>query len=281
MIKAKHYLMYCLVAVGFVVVVLGLAVFERVGELRVCFLDIGQGDAIYIETPSGNDVLIDGGPDKSVIQKLGEHMPFYDRTLELVVLTHPDADHLAGLVEVMERYRVEKVVTTGFGADTKLYRMWTEVLDGSGAEMIVARAGKEIVLDESLRFEVVFPFEDGEVLAGNYGSVVGRLVYGASEFLLTGDIEEEGERRLIEENQYVMADLLKVAHHGSKTSSGLDFLKAVGSAKGVISVGDGNRFGHPDPQILENLEKVEVEVLRTDLEGDIIVGSDGTQLLFK
>jgi len=211
--------------------------------LKVHFFNVGQGDAIFVEAPNGNQVLIDGGPDNTVLQKLGETMPFYDKGIDVVVLTHSDADHLTGLIGVLERYEVENIVYSNIIRKSSLYDAWQEAVEKEGANIIDPVAGKVIDLGSGVTLSTAHPqsspgvgdapLREGEPLAGkalnktNNESVVLMLKYGQTEILLTGDIETKAERQIILSGADLDADILKIAHHGSKTSTLAEFLYEV------------------------------------------------------
>jgi len=251
---------------------------EKDGLLKIYFLDVGQGDAIFIETPNGNQVLVDGGPDNSVLQKLGETMPFYDKDIGLVVLTHSDADHLTGLIGVLERYEVENVIYSNIVRKSALYNAWREAVTEEGANIIDPVAGKVIDLGNSVTLAIIHPAESlsGKVMEKvNNESVVLMLKYGETEILLTGDIEAKAERQIILSGANLDADILKVAHHGSKTSTIEEFLYEVSPQVAVIQVGAKNRYGHPTKEVLGRLESFGSKLYRTDVDGDIKIISDG------
>jgi competence protein ComEC len=251
------------------------------GKLHVVFLDVGQGDAIFIETPGGVQMLVDGGPEGSVLlSELGRQMPFWDRSLDLVVLTHPDADHLSGLVPALERYGVRAVVARSVGHESDLVVAWEEVLAGEGVTLIRGEAGTRLDLSDGVALEILHPgaelvMEEGQA-DNNDNSVVARLTYGEVAFLLTGDIEARVERALVRSDVYLHSTVLKVGHHGSESSSIQAFLDAVRPQVAVISVGQGNRFGHPAEDVLARLEGM--LVYRTDEDGTVAVSSDGHRL---
>jgi len=245
--------------------------------LEVVFFDVGQGDSIFIETPERFQVLIDGGPGLAVLEKLGQEMPFYDRTIDLIILTHPDHDHLFGLLEVLKRYEVKNILWTGVIGDTAEWEEWKRLIEQEGADIIIAETGQKIVLSENIYLSILYPFEsleNKEVKGCNNTSIVANLVFEGVSFLFTGDIEKEVERKLVEQNVDLDSDILKVAHHGSKTSSCLEFLEIVSPELAVISVGENN-YGHPHPDVLANLEKFDIQVLITKELGDIKIVSDG------
>lgn len=248
------------------------------GKLHVVFFDVGQGDAIFIQTPQGRQVLIDGGPDPTALTTaLGRRLPFWDRNLDLVILTHPDTDHLTGLVPVLERYRVDRVLEPGYPATSQTYARWLELIAEKRIPALLARTGVRIELEPGLVCEVLHPTSDldPEDKANNVSAVT-RWTWGQVTFLLPGDIEQEVEAALVASDQPLQATVLKVPHHGSDTSSSATFLQAVNPQLVIISVGADNRFGHPSPEVLERLAGR--TVLRTDERGTIEVVTDGSRL---
>ncbi len=267
-------------------ILIWLAVFEQAESnlLEVTFFDVGQGDAIFIETPYSRQVLIDGGPDATVLEKLSQAMPFYDRSIDLIILTHPDADHLAGLVKVLEYYQVGHILTSGLKKDTATYGRWQELIKERNIPLTKAQAGQIVVLEKEISLKILWPEQalmESFLRKVNNASVVTQLIYGQTEFLLPGDIEKEIEERLLNRPPAggLVSDVLKVSHHGSKTSSSHNFIKAVNPQISVISVGANNRFGHPHLIILDRLKNS--VIYRTDKNGDIEISTDGVLLEVK
>jgi competence protein ComEC len=249
------------------------------GRLHVVFLDVGQGDAIFIQTPSGRQVLIDGGPSETVLlSQLGRQMPFWDRAIDVMLLTHPDSDHVTGLVPVLERYRVDTVIHRPVKMDSETYDYWLQLVETEGATVYRGEAGMRLALDEGLDMVVLHPGAElvsGEGGSANNNSVVTRLTYGQVSVLLTGDIEAEVEQWLVAEGVTLASTVLKAAHHGSCSSTTEEFLAAVDPEVVVISVGEDNDFGHPCAGVLERLG--ELPVYRTDEQGVVEIVTDGAQ----
>jgi len=252
-------------------------------NLKVVFFDIGQGDSVFIETPQGHQILIDGGPGQRILTKLGKVMPFWDKTIDLVIASHPDYDHLSGLVSVLERYRVKNVLWNGAIVDNTLFTNWQNDLASGKAHVFTARSG-QVIKAGLARFFVLYPLAD---LAGqsvekesNNSSVVARLNYGNSDFLFTGDLPIKNEIELLNSGQNIASEILKVAHHGSKYSSSPEFLAVVDPQLAVISCGANNTYGHPNQEVLSNLAEFAINVKRTDQLGDIKVVSDGKNLIY-
>ena len=252
---------------------------QKDGLLKIHFFDVGQGDAIFIETPSGRQILVDGGPDNRVLSKLGEVMPFYDKDIDVVVVSHPHADHMVGLVDVLERYEVKNIIEAKESYNSSEFRVWEESVKNENANNIEAISGKVIDLGDGTTLTILHPFES--VVGDNPKNphddvVVTMLKYGELEVMLTGDMETKVERRLIMEGYDLDSDILKVGHHGSKTSTSEEFLSAVSPEIAIIQVGAKNRYGHPSPEVLNRLENSDIKYYRNDVDGDVKLVSDGT-----
>lgn len=247
------------------------------GRLHVAFLDVGQGDAIFIQTPSGRQILVDGGNYPSLLNdRLGRQMPFWDREIDLAVATHPDADHVAGLVGLFERYRVGRLLTDGSEmGDTAVYDAVLQAAQEAGTPIQQAQAGEIIRIDDGVRLEILHPGPERDDSNRNENSVSIRLVYGDFSLLLTGDAEQAGEAAMLASGRPLSALLFKAGHHGSDSSSSRPFLEAVRPQIIIISVGADNNFGHPTPEMLQRAADVGAAVLRTDELGTIEVMSDG------
>ncbi len=274
----------------FVLTVLGLVltftffVEHADGKLHVYFLDVGQGDAIFVETPSGKQVLVDGGPGNIVLQRLAEVMPLFDKSIDLVVSTHPDADHLSGLVSVLERYGVPKILETGMQCDTSLCGQWQEVKKEKQPEITDAFLGQEIDVGDGVKFLVFNPTESlsGKFLPKrNNGGIILKLVYGSQSVLLTADVEKPVEEKLVQSGVKIDSDFLKVAHHGSKTSSTENFLKKTSPLLAFIEVGKDNKYGHPTREVLQRLEDFKIPYYRTDMDGTVELVLDGKDYVVK
>ena len=238
------------------------------GRFHIYFLDIGQGDSVLIVTPEGHQILVDGGPAGEVMNELAEVMPFFDKTIDMIVLSHPHADHMDGLIEVLERYQVDKVLMTGASYGGSHYEEFLGELDDE--EVILANADSDFVFG-SVSFDILYPFESvvGQDYANINNSSISMMVeYGDVRILLTGDLEEEGELEL--GGLDLKADIFKAGHHGSRTSSTPFMLSKVRPEIVVIQSGKDNKFGHPHAETLRNFERFGVrEVRRNDLEGRI------------
>ncbi|TET13589.1 MAG: DNA internalization-related competence protein ComEC/Rec2 [Dehalococcoidia bacterium] len=252
-------------------------------RLHVFFLDVGQGDAILIQK-GHQQILIDGGPDpEKVSLELGDKLPFWDRTIELVILTHPEVDHITGLVEVLQRYEVKQVLTSGQECDSSVCVEWRRLIEEKDIEHTIARAGQRIALSGEVSLEVLHPQRtllQATASDVNNNSLVMRLVFHDFSLLLPGDVFEEAEQHLLDRRFSLRSTALKVPHHGSDTSSCSEFLTGVDPQLAVISVGEGNPFGHPSPEVVERLGEMvgEDSVYLTSQQGTIELITDGKRL---
>jgi competence protein ComEC len=248
-------------------------------RLSVSFLDVGQGDAILIEGPEGHRILVDGGPSGEVLTSaLGRRLPFHDRRIDMMVLTHPQQDHLGGLPSVLDLYSVRNVLTNSVEGETAAYAAWSESIAAHGIAPMAAKRGQTIDLGGGAVLSIIGPshIDSADI---NDSSLVLRVAMGDASFLLTADITEESEVALLKTGTDIKSTVLKVAHHGSRTSTTPAFLSRADPAVGVISVGAGNPYGHPSPEVLQRLE--EDQLLRTDESGDVTIETDGERIWFR
>jgi competence protein ComEC len=258
------------------------------GKLHVVVCDVGQGDGILIRTPNGSDILVDGGPDDSILSCLSSHLPFWDRTIELMVLTHPHTDHAAGLVDVLKRYTVLHFVTEKVLGQTATYK---RLEDGLAAQRLSAQylfSGDRIDLADKTQLLTLWPTRewlnstqlqaangqnDSQNLDLNGFCLVQLFTYGNFTLLLTGDAGANVEDKIAAEVGRV--DVLKVPHHGSKTGMSDYFLSQIQPSIAIISVGANNRYGHPAQSALDLLKTHNIKYYRTDQNGTVEVVSDG------
>jgi competence protein ComEC len=243
-------------------------------------LDVGQGDATLIVTPNGRQVLVDGGFYPSVLNdQLGRHMPFWDKEIDMLVATHPDADHVSGLVGVFDRYDVDYLITDGEGlGESPIYDEVLLAADREGTAVHPAQIGEIIHLDEGIHLEVLHPGEQLNKESRNENSVSMRLVYDNFTFLFTGDAEEKAEQEMLATGLPLSSLIFKAGHHGSRSSSTTPFLEAIRPQIIVVSSGADNRFGHPHPEMLARAEAIGASILRTDQLGTIEVITDGQMM---
>lgn len=254
---------------------------ETVAEnnLQVHFLDVGQGDAIFIETPDGVQVLVDGGRDNKVLQELSKQMDFFDHNIDLVVGTHPDSDHIGGLVPVLERYEVAQILVTDNKGKSAAADEYTRLVSKEGAKIINARRGQVFQLGASTTLEVLWPETEVKDMESNTASIVLKLVYGDTSFLLTGDSPKRIEEYLVLAfGEHLQSTVLKAGHHGSHTSTAELFLDEVAPEYVVLSYGAGNSYGHPHVEVTDMLFNKHIKTLSTAKEGTITFYSDGVEL---
>lgn len=241
-------------------------------NIRLRFLDVGQGDAVLIESPDGKRLLIDGGPDWSVLERLGETLPFFRRRIDVIVNTHPDIDHIGGLLSVLPRYRIGLLVLPHMDDSSPLLSALLSIASEECVPVRMMEAGDVISMGSGTLLTVLWPPEvmpKGFSDTANNHSLVLRLDHKNKRVLLVGDSEEPVERTLTAAQADLRADILKIGHHGSRTSSGTGFLLAVHPSTAVISVGKDNAFGHPRPEIIQRLQYLGITIRRTDEEGTI------------
>lgn len=251
-------------------------------QLRVNVLDIGQGDAILIRTPSNQKILIDAGPNSAILAPLGRELNFFDRRLDLVILTHPDADHVAGFSEIFRRYEVRRVLLAGVLHESAVYADVLEQIAKQRIPILIANSARDFDFGNGVTLDVLAPSEN---LTGidpsdtNATSIVARLAYGKTSILLTGDAETTSEKAILRTPANLESDLLKLGHHGAKTSSGVEFLRAVAPKIALISAGKNNQFGHPAPETLAKLS--DTQIYSTIESGTLEFISDGKEWEFK
>lgn len=251
--------------------------------LKVAFLDIGQGDAIYIEAPNGNQIMFDGGPGKGTLGKLREVMPPLDTSIDMLVVTNPDKDHMGGFVDVLKNFKVQAVVESGTDKTTVIYKNLEQNIQNEGAQKILARRGMDIILDKEngVKIKLLFPDRDVNSWDPNDGSVVARLEYGKQSIMLQGDASSVTENILVQEQNAQTVTILKLGHHGSRTSSSLAYLQAVHPQYAIISAGLNNTYGHPHQEVLDRLESLKIPYFGTYQNGTIEILMDGNNLKIK
>lgn len=255
-------------------------------HLRVVFFDVGQGDAALIETPSGVQVLIDGGPDPSVLRALSKELGFFDREIDIVIATHFDVDHIGGLLDVFERYHVDRIIMTESEGTGETARAFIQKAQQETSHIHRAHRGMTMYLGDGARLEVLFPDRSAASLGRNTASVVTRLVYGDTTFLFMGDAPKRVEMYLVmldrwDPRRTLTSDVLKVGHHGSDTSTDARFLAAVDPDIAVISASADNPYGHPHEAVLATLSRQQVMTKNTARGGSVALESDGVRIFFR
>lgn len=289
--EMKTYWRYIFSSLTLTAVVTWLAVFSFPDQrLHLVACDVGQGDAI-LATYGNVQVLTDGGPDNKVLSCLSRHMPFYDREIEMVVLTHPQLDHFGGLVEVFKRYKVNTFLGNSVDASSSGYQVLKKEIEGSQAQIINPSEGMMIRLGK-IHYDIVNSpqnFDRVEIAGQATGvlgaftasrdlndySVLANLSFGDFRALLTGDIDQNMIPDILKTGRIEKVDYLKVPHHGSKNGLTKELLDATGPKVAVISVGKNNRYGHPHEETLKLLRETGTKILRTDEGGEVEVITDG------
>ncbi|WP_425589403.1 ComEC/Rec2 family competence protein [Fictibacillus halophilus] len=244
--------------------------------MKVHFIDVGQGDAIYIKAPEGEDIIIDAGNKGK-----GDEVVAYLKSqnvddIEIMISTHPDADHIGGLDEVLEAYKVESVYAPKVSHTTQAYEDFLLAVKNEGLTIKTAKTGVALnVKGVSAKF--VAPYKEYGTDLNNWSAVL-HWTYNQNSFLFTGDAELGSEKDMIASNQLLKADVLKVSHHGAENGSSAEFLSLVKPKYSIISVGANNSYGHPTAGALNRLKAIGSSVYRTDQRGTITVKSNGTQL---
>mgnify|MGYP002336208276 FL=1 len=264
-----------------VIALLGLIVFvarsaqhraeESRDNLRAWFFDVGQGDSILLDTPDQRQILIDGGPNSSILRELSRALPLDDKEIDLVISTHNDSDHLAGLNKVLKHYKIGKIWLTGAINPTQTFQKFVGLIKEKSISTETVKAGTKVTYGQ-LAGIVISPFDDFlgiQPSKQNETSIVTFWQFGSQTILLTADIDQNQEQELLSRNVLRPVDILKVTHHGSRTSSSETFLQAVKPKIAIIQVGAKNRYGHPTSVILDRLKSLSIPILRTDQNGTV------------
>lgn len=253
--------------------------------MKVVFLDVGQGDAIYIQAPNGKQMLIDGGPGIKTLSSLNKIMPFYDRTIDIIIATHPDLDHIGGLSNILDKFKIKHFIDNGDVGETEEFKILEDKINKNKINKISIWSGNKIILDDkrNIYFEVLYPSKETEKLDSNDKSIIGRLVYKDISFMMMGDgtIYSENQIWWNENINKINSDVLKIGHHGAKTSSSLIWLRAVSPDIAIISSGKNNRYGHPSKEVLNRLDDLKIKYLNTSESGNIILQTNGKNILKK
>ena len=281
---------------------------QSLGKLRIIVCDVGQGDAILMITPGGHQIMVDGGPGSRVLGCLSDKMPFWDRNVDAVFLTHPQQDHMEGLVSVLANYKVKMIGETGVKNNTALFTEWQKATESEHAKIYMPKRGDRLIIDSSrgsnVSIEILWPHfaPQGGASRGkpsialasagkpsieewkvnppkdlNDSSIIMRVSYGSICVYLTGDIPKEILQTVIDKP----CQILKVAHHGSRTGTNQEVMDKAKPKIAVIQVGKNNRFGHPHKEVVDILNSKGVKILRNDESGTIEVDTDGKSFNFK
>ena len=257
-----------------IVIILGIIIFysQTNSRLKIVFLNVGQGDAILIESGS-NQLLIDGGKNSDkLLNNLLKFMPFWDKTIETVLVTHPDSDHFAGLIGLLENYQVKNIIRTNAESHSQNWLAFKKEITSENINQILGEKNVRLIFPNQATIQILYPFGNVPKYSRNtnLNSLVAKLVYGQNSFLFTGDLPFAGEEKLLASGIDLQSKVLKVGHHGSKYSTGDDFLDAVKPQDAVISVGAQNRYHHPSDIVIKKLKQRLIKVWRTDRNGNIV-----------
>ena len=239
------------------------------GKLHVHFLSVGQGDATLIITPSGSRVLVDGGPELSVLEYIGDELPFFDRTIDSIILTHPDLDHLASLPEVLLRYHVSNVIMPSVDRSLPRYQDFLNEIREQNISVIFGASDLFLDLDNAVSLHTLWPPVSASDLSTNGSSLIQMLEFKSHKILFTGDADLQAENSLLASGADINADVLKVPHHGSLSASSTGFLLSVNPTSAIVSAGLNNPHSHPHPIVLERLKSLGIAVRNTAVQGTI------------
>jgi competence protein ComEC len=273
-----------LLAVLIGVLLLALLEWQKLpsGKLQIHVFDVGQGDSLFIQSPQGYQIVIDGGPDMSLLEHLGAVMPWFDRSIDLLILSHFDADHITALPELLKRYDVEKILMTGTDHGSGRSEAVLHYIVQQGVPVVFPSQLDGLQLSDGLQMNVLWPHD---VIVGldvdepNHHSIVMQFTYGNTSFLATGDIDIAAELEILRMGVDVRSTIMMAPHHGSNTSSSTGFILAVDPDYAVASAGKENRFGHPHQEVVTRYEALGVELLRTDEVGSVRFECDGIECL--
>jgi len=261
-----------------------VAVYQRQPSniLTVYFLDVGQGDAIFIDSPQHGRVLIDGGANRKVLSELGKILPFADKRIDVMMATHPDKDHIGGLPEVVSRYEVGVFLEPGVKSENTIDDELERRIEENNIPKLLAKRGMVVNFGDGVKLEILFPTQDVSNWETNRASIVAKLVYGNKSFLLTGDSPIAIENVLINLDPKILdSDVFKAGHHGSRTSTSLAYAQTVSPEYVVISAGKDNTYGHPHQEVLDILNKVDAQIVSTIDSGTIKFETNGKTLKIK
>jgi competence protein ComEC len=247
-------------------------------RLSVSFFDVGQGDGILLK--KGNfEVLVDGGPDETILSHLGKILPPWDRLIEIVIITHPHADHIAGLVEVLQKYEIGEIWGTGVAHESQIYLSLQKIIEEDQIPFRIVTSSYRLE-NEGLILRVLYPLQNvsGQRMQNlNLSSILLKVTYGQLDLLLTGDAEEPVQQELVKQGFDEQAEVIKIPHQGSRDADLPAFLKTVNPQIAILSVGEKNRYGHPHPEVIDRYSALGASLFRTDRDGTITVTSNGSE----
>lgn len=276
-LNRKHWILFYAIGIG-LLFLSALSLFDLHQPLSISVLDVGQGDSILIQTPEYYNVLIDAGSDSLAVDQLGERLSYFDKTVDLFILTHPHRDHHGGILDIMQKYDIKTLLLTGVHSGDPLYKAFLDKAKSDGINIIFNQSHQDIQISPNVYLDILYPFE-GQSLVGqdshnkNNTSIVARLVRRTEDdwqslAMLTGDAEHEEELAILLSGQDLSSDILKIGHHGSRTATSDAFLAAVNPTTAIVSAGRDNKFEHPHPETLEKLRNL--EVYQTMVDGMVV-----------
>lgn len=244
--------------------------------LKISFLDVGQGDSILFQTPSGGKILVDGGSDNSVLSRLGSELSIFTKNIDLVIATHDDSDHVAGLINVLKKYNAKVLLYSLPNSESPISKELINIAKERNVKVVQITEPMIIKSDDGLIIKIFFPVKNMEGAESNEASIVTQFIFGENKFLLTGDLPQVGEIFLKQKyGDQLKSNILKLGHHGSDTSTNPEFLQIVNPEVAIVSAGKNNSFGHPHRSVLELVEKFGIKIYRTEQLGTINFYSNG------
>lgn len=276
----------------FIILISAIVIYKLITpqKLRVSFLDVGQGDAILVQTPSGKQMLVDGGPTNIILSRLSKEMSYFDREIDVIVATHPDADHVTGLIPVLEKYKVDTIVLSSSDGSTQVFDDFNKQVADEKSVIQIAHTGDVIDFHDGVIVQILYPQKNYREKKNdtNDASVSMVINYGEQSFLLTGDLPTAKENKLFEsgltnlrprrESTDSKIIVYKAGHHGSKTSSGEQLLSYIKPEYTIVSAGKNNKYGHPNVETIERLQKYTKEIISTIDRGSIYFVTDGRMM---
>jgi len=253
---------------------------DRKGKMAVTFLNIGQGNATLVESPTGTQVIIDGGPSRNLLKEISHVIPWYDRKVDMLIASHPDKDHYEGFISFLDKYSADVFMEPGVSDVSGEYKLLKEKILAKKIPVVLARKGEIIDIGGGAYIEILFPDRDVSGFETNTASIVAKIIYGDTSFIIQGDSPQDIEHYLFSLDKEILdSDVIEVGHHGSKTSSSAEYIEAVSPEYAVISAGKDNSYGHPNKETLDTLAKEKVHVLGTYNLGRITFISDGVEFI--
>lgn len=278
----RWYVLLCLLGVSFILWSMVLDE-KNSGTLTFAVIDVGQGDSLFIKSPTGKQIIVDGGPNNALLKQIQNFIPFFDRDIDMLVVTNPDTDHYEGFIKLLDKYNVTIVLEPGTTNSFSAYKVLEDKIKEKNIKKVLARKGQVIDIGGGAYLQVLFPDRDVSGLSSNDGSIVMKLVYGDTSVMLQGDSTSRIEHYLLSSvsTTTLKSDILKAGHHGSRTSTYVGYVKAVNPKWTVISSGKNNDYGHPHKETLETLNKLSIPAYDTCNNGNIVFISDGKEFSLK